>query len=85
MTTTTTPEASTPKIYLDGRIYELDALSDEAKSICGELQANDNLVAHHSTHVNQFRIAGAALKNELVRLLEDVPYEVAPDPETDDR
>ena len=75
--TTTTPEASTPKIYLDGRIYELDALSDEAKAICAELQANDNLIAHHSTHVNQFRIAGSALKTELVRLLEDVPYEEA--------
>ena len=82
---TTTPEASTPKIYLDGRIYEVDALSDEAKSICAELQVNENLVAHYSTCANQFRIAGGALKTELVRLLDDVPYEVAPETQTDER
>ena len=82
---TTTPEASTPKIYLDGRIYEVDALSDEAKAICAELQTNDNLVAHYSTCANQFRIAGAAMKNQLITALEDVPYEVAPEPETGER
>jgi hypothetical protein len=73
---TTTPETQTPKILLDGKSYEIDLISDEAKAICGELQANDNLVAHHSTHVHQFRIAGVALKNQLVELLKDVPYEV---------
>ena len=73
---TTTPETSTPKILLDGKSYEISLLSDEAKALCGELQANDNLVAHHSTHVHQFRIAGAAMKNQLVELLKDVPHEV---------
>ena len=72
---TTTPETQTPKILLDGKSYELNLISDEAKAICGELQANDNLISHHSASLSQFRVAGGALKNELVRLLADVPYE----------
>ena len=72
---TTTPETQTPKIFLDGKSYEIDLISDEAKAICGELQVNDNLIAHHSASLSQFRVAGGALKNELVRLLADVPYE----------
>ena len=72
---TTTPKTSTPKILLDGRSYEIDLISDEAKALCGELQMNDSLIAHHSASLSQFRVAGGALKNELVRLLADVPYE----------
>ena len=74
MTTTTTPETQTPKIHFDGRSYEIDDLPLEAKSICGELQANDNLVAHHSAHLNQFKFAGEALRAKLTQLLVDVPF-----------
>ena len=59
---TTTPDTQTPKIFLDGKTYEIDLLSDEAKSICGELQANENLIAHHSASLSQFPSLGALLR-----------------------
>jgi len=65
-------------ITIDGKVYDLDTLPQEAKGQLSALQQCDQKINHWNMNVAIAQTARAAYAGELNRLLEDVaPVEAA--------